>query len=220
MKSDIKSDLTVIRRDNLCISDKDFETVWVEIVNSNTKNFLCCCIYRHSRSDISKFSDHLQMTLSDVEKENKLVSIMDDFNIGLLKYGFNITPSNDFINMMFSYHLQPSILNSTRMTESSSTIIDIIYVNNASESNIFARNILSQISDHLPQFAILSENALDYKTSSYFAYKYFDYKYLDEVKFLADYKEIETSFIGSDSMENLTPFFPAYCFIIYYCIPD
>ena len=87
------------------------------------------------------------------------------------------------------------------MTDSSSTIIDIIYVNNASESNIFARNILSQISDHLPQFAILSEDALDYKTSSYFAYKYFDYKYLDKVKFLADYKEIETSFIGSDNMD-------------------
>ena len=40
------------------------------------------------------------MTLSDVEKENKLVSIMDDFNIDLLKYDNN-TPSNDFINMMF-----------------------------------------------------------------------------------------------------------------------
>ena len=46
------------------------------------------------------------------------------------------------------------------------------------DSNIFAGNILSSLtSDHLPQFAILNENAPDYKTSSYFAY---DYKTFDD----------------------------------------
>ena len=138
----VKTDLTLIKRDDLCTSDEDFETVWIEIVNSNTKNLLFCCIYRHPRSDISKFSDHLQMTLSNVEKENKLVSIMGDLNIDLLKYDNN-TPSNDVINMMFAYHLQPS----TSSADSSSTIIDNIYVNNASASNIFAGNIFSRISD-------------------------------------------------------------------------
>ena len=135
------------------------------------------------------------MTLSNLAKENKLIAVMGDFNIDLLKYDSH-TPSNDFVNMMFSYHFQPSILHPTRITDTSSTIIDNIYVNNATESNIFAGNILSQISDHLPQFAILSENAPDFKTSSYFAY---DYKTFDEAKFLADYKELDISFLDDES---------------------
>ena len=87
---------------------------------------------------------------------------------------------------MFSYHFEPSVLHPTRITDSSSIIIDNIYINNATESNIFAGNILSLISDHLPQFAVVNENAPDYKTSSYTVY---DYKNFDEAKFLADYKD-------------------------------
>ena len=102
------------------------------------------------------------MTFSNQAKENKLIAIMDDFNIDLLKYD-NHTPINGFINMIFSYHCQPSILHPTRITDSFSTIIDNIYVNDATESNIFAGNILSLFSDHLPQFAILSEKAPEYK---------------------------------------------------------
>ena len=57
---------------------------------------------------------------------------------------------------------------------------------------------MSLISDHLPQFAILSENAPDYKTSSYFAY---DYKTFDEAKFLADHKEKDSSFLDDGSQD-------------------
>ena len=191
----VKSNLIANKRDDLCINDEDFETVWIEIENPKAKNILCCCAYRHPNSDISKFNDYFQMTLSNLAKENKLIAVMGDFNIDLLKYDSH-TPSNDFVNMMFSYHFQPSILHPTRITDTSSTIIDNIYVNNATESNIFAGNILSQISDHLPQSAILSENAPDFKTSSYFAY---DYKTFDEAKFLADYKELDTSFLDDKS---------------------
>ena len=193
----VKSDLIANKRDDLCISNNDFETIWIEIKNSKTKNILCCCAYRHPSSDISKFAEYFQSTLTNLVKENKLVAIMGDFNIDLLKYDSN-TNINDFVNMMFSFHFQPCILHPTRITECSSTIIDNIYINNATESNISAGNILSQISDHLPQFAIVAENAPDYKNSSYFAY---DYKNFDGAKFLADYKETETSFLNSDSLD-------------------
>ena len=121
----VKSNLTANRRDDLCISDRDFEAVWIEIVNSKAKNILCCFAYRHPSSDISKFNDYIQMTFSSLAKENKLIAIMGDFNIDLLKYE-NHTPSNDFVNMMFSYHFQPSVLHPTRITDSSTTTIDNI----------------------------------------------------------------------------------------------
>ena len=122
---------------------------------------------------------------------------MGDFNIDLLNYE-NHTATNEFVNMMFSYHFQPSILHPTRITDTSSTIIDNIYINNATESNICSGNILSLISDHLPQFAILYDNAPEYKTSSYYAY---DYKNFNEGKFLSDYNDIERSFLNDNDID-------------------
>ena len=97
--------------------------------------------------------------------------------------------------MMFSYHFQPSILHPTRISDTTSTIIDNIFVNNAADCNIYSGNILSQISDHLPQFAVLSESAPDYKVISYFAY---DYRNFDEAKFLAEYANHEKSFLSNE----------------------
>lgn len=51
---------------------------------------------------------------------------------------------------------------------------------------------------YLPQFAILYGNTPEYKTSSCFAY---DYKNFDEAKFLADYKDIEKSFLNDDAID-------------------
>ena len=142
-------------------------------------------------------TDHLQETLSSLAKENKLIAIMGDTNIDLLKYDDHI-PTNEFVNMLFSYHFQPTILHPTRITDTSSTVIDNIYLNNTIDTNINSGNILSMISDHLPQFAILSDNAPDYKTSSYFAY---DYTGFDEARFLADYNNIENSFLSDSTMD-------------------
>ena len=122
---------------------------------------------------------------------------MSDFNIDLLKYDDHI-PTNEFIDMLFSYHFQPTILDPTCITNTSSTVIDNIYVNNTIDTNINSGNILSMVSDHFPQFAILSDNATDYKTSSYFAY---DYTGFHEARFLAGYNDIENSFLGDSTMD-------------------
>ena len=116
---------------------------------------------------------------------------MGDFNIDLLKSD-NDTPTNDFINMMSSYHFQPTILHPTRISDTSSTLIDNVYINNAMDSNICSGNILSLISDHLPQFAIMNGSTPDYKNTSYIAY---DYRNFDGSKFLADYVNLDSSFL-------------------------
>ena len=126
---------------------------------SKKYNIICCCAYRHPNSDITKFSQHLQETLCTVANEDKMIHIMGDFNIDLLNYGHH-TLTDDFINLIFSSHLIPSILHPTRITDTSSTLIDNIFVSNASDCNILSGNLLSMISDHLPQFAILKDNML------------------------------------------------------------
>ena len=192
----VRSNLTVDKRDDLSFCDNEFETIWIEIDNPKAKNILCCCAYRHPNTDTARFSDHLQEKLSKIENENKLICIMGDFNINLLDYA-NHNPTNDFINMMFSQHLQPSVLHPTRITETTSTLIDNIFVNNIIGSNIQSGNILSQISDHLPQFCIISDFTCDYKNLSHSSY---DYSRFDVNKFLADYADMDFSFSTDNSI--------------------
>ena len=121
---------------------------------------------------------------------------MGDFNINLLDYT-NHNPTNDFINMMFSQHLQPSVLHPTRITETTSTLIDNIFVNNIIGSNIHSGNILFQISNHLPQFCVISDFTCGYKNLSYSSY---DYSRFDANKFLADYADMDFSFFADNNI--------------------
>ena len=61
----------------------------------------------------------MQEIMSKIANENKRVFIMGDFNINLLNYE-NHTPTSDFINTFFTNHLQPSILQPTRVTDTTS----------------------------------------------------------------------------------------------------
>ena len=38
--------LNAFKRTDLSTTDDDFETIWVEIVNTKATNILCCCAYR------------------------------------------------------------------------------------------------------------------------------------------------------------------------------
>ena len=105
---------------------------------------------------------------------------MGDFNLKLVDYA-NHSPTNDFINMMFSHHLQQSVLHPTLITATASTLIDNIFINNVLGCNIQSGNILSLITDHLPQYCIISDFICDYKISSHIVY---DYSHFDVNRFL------------------------------------
>ena len=70
-------------------------------------------------------------------------------NINLLNEDVH-TLTNDFINIMSSYSLYPSITKPTRITPTSATLIDNIFTN--SNSNQTSGIIVADVSDHLPVF--------------------------------------------------------------------
>ena len=84
---------------------------------------------------------------------NKKVFIMGDFNINLLNFESHV-PTNDFVNTFFSYNFLPCINHPTRISHNSSTIIDNIFTN-LTNLKITCGNIVTQISNHFPQFLIL-----------------------------------------------------------------
>ena len=73
--------------------------------------------------------------------------LLGDFNIDLLKDETH-RPTSDFLDLIYSYHLVPTILKPTHITETSATIIDNIITN--SNENIKTGIIVTDITDHFP----------------------------------------------------------------------
>ena len=78
---------------------------------------------------------------------------MGDFNLDMLKMSQN-TKIDAFIDLMFSFSFQPLISAPTRITSSSATLLDNIFVN--TDLHIKSGILISDVSDHLPVFAITS----------------------------------------------------------------
>ena len=107
----VKENLDHMIRYDLSIVEDEFETIWAEIKNAKSQNILCACTYRHPNTDIKKYIDYMDKTMSKISKENKLVFVMGDFNVNLLNYESH-NETNDFINTMVSNYLLPPSSNS------------------------------------------------------------------------------------------------------------
>ena len=66
--------------------------------------FMLLWLYRHPNTELKCFIDYINKILSKVAKENKLIFIMDDFNINLLNYESH-SDTNEFLNNMISLYL-------------------------------------------------------------------------------------------------------------------
>ena len=104
-------------------------------------------------------------------KKNKHVYLMGDFNIDIAKsiqnisnadqqdcnnYHENNNGSNNFLDILSSYGLFPSIKIPTRITPRSATLIDNIFTNTSDNEN--NSGVISfDVSDHMPIFMISSK---------------------------------------------------------------
>ena len=80
--------------------------------------------------------------------------ILGDFNIDLLKFESHLDTDN-FLNCLLSSHFLPHIVQPTRITDHSSTLIDNIFFNSLDYPCI-SGNIIYDLSDHLPNFLAIN----------------------------------------------------------------
>ena len=102
--------------------------MWIEVCNNCHSNLLCGIIYRHPNGDLERFIEYLSSTADRINQENKTCVIMGDFNIDLLKLESH-SGTDSFLNTLGSHFFQPYILQPTRITDHSATLIDNIFFN-------------------------------------------------------------------------------------------
>ena len=98
-------------------------------------------------------SNYLNKLLENISKEQKFIFLLRDFNANLLNYNES-NPTNEFLDSLASNSFIPLILQPTRITSHSNTLIDNIF-SNIIDPDIISGNLTTTISDHLPQFAII-----------------------------------------------------------------
>src|SRR6267154_746783 len=135
------------------------ENLWFEISKSGCK-FIIGCIYRHPNSCVADFIKLLETTLSKINKRKLPCVLMADMNMDILKV-CSSSSVRDYINCLVSNNFLPTLLLPTRVTCTSSTLIDYICLfNNIHnvKTKICCGNILSDIFDHYPNFWLLKIN--------------------------------------------------------------
>jgi hypothetical protein len=166
-------------------SNEAFPALWIEIINSNKKNIICGIIYRqHNNPD--RFLTYFNEKVEQFSATGKLLCVMGDFNVDLLKSG-SCNYAQDFLNSCQSFSLLPTIDKSTRINNNSATLIDVFV--NTFDQQITSGNIVSDISDHYSQFCIM-QSTRDRGTRYLRSKKVRDFSQFSENKFLSEFSEI------------------------------
>ena len=91
--------------------------------------------------------------LENICKEQKSIFLLGDFNVNLLNYNEH-NENNEFLDSLASNSFIPLVLQATRTTSHSNTLIDNIF-SNIVDPDILSGNLTASISDHLPRLAII-----------------------------------------------------------------
>ena len=116
-------------------------------MNPKKSNIIIGCIYKHPSMDLNDFNTNYPSNLLDnVSKEQKSVLLLGNFNVNLLNYN-NFKPANEFLDSLASNSFVSYILQPTRLTYHSKTLIENIFSNIISAEAI-SDNLTSTVSDH------------------------------------------------------------------------
>jgi exonuclease III len=104
------------------------ETCFVELLNKNkNNNIIVGEIYRTPNSDEKFFLTEFEKILSNVKLEKKELIIASDQNFDYLKTE-NHENTSKLLDINLNYFMLPTITKPTRITHSTATLIDNIYI--------------------------------------------------------------------------------------------
>ena len=143
--------LDVVVRNDMSVTNNILECIFIELSCKkylNSGKVLIGCIYRPPGGDPSSFTDALAAILNGNKRKYKASLLTGDFNLDLLKSSQHL-PTQDFVDMLASSSYIPSITKPTRITDSTATLLDNVFIN-AYGSKFESAVVYSDISDHFP----------------------------------------------------------------------
>ena len=144
----IHSSLNYSRINNISLINA--ESIWLKL-NLMNQTIIMGVVYRKPGTNFEEFKQEFEFVLQNLNLDKKLTIIMGDFNVDLTS---DEEKSRELIRLTESYGLVQLIKTATRVTNTSSTLIDHIYTNISSYC-IKSGCIEAGISDHLPTYALL-----------------------------------------------------------------
>mgnify|MGYP001554836917 CR=1 FL=1 len=134
--------------DNLTLNvSNEFETIFIEVfLQGRSSKLLIGEIYRTPNSNLHTSHERFNELLKKIPRMHQQVIIGTDQNIDFLKLSIN--SHNDFLHMFISQGYVPCITKPTRVTSTSTTLIDNLYTKGLAPTQ--SHVITSHYSDHYP----------------------------------------------------------------------
>ena len=127
----------------------EFETVFAEVKDGD-KSMIVGEIYRIPQTNEKLSLERFNITLSNIQKFNpSSIIIGTDQNFDYM----NVNTNNNILTLLNTFvtcGMLPTINKPTRITHTSATCIDNIYIKSSKLNQLFSAILLSDISDHLP----------------------------------------------------------------------
>ena len=136
-----------VQRADLSVNSEgaDTESIFIELtLPKNGRKIIIGCVYCPPDTDINNFNNYMASSLDRITKEGKMCYVLGDYNINLFKSETH-SPTQDFLNNLYSNNFYPIIHKPTRMTDRYATLIDNILTNSlnkVSQSGIFYSDII------------------------------------------------------------------------------
>jgi hypothetical protein len=143
------------------------ECCFVELITEkNRKNIIIGEVYRVPGTDENFFLEEYNNILHNIGKENKDLIIGTDQNLDYLKSETHVNTAK-MLDINLEYFMIPTITKPTRITHSSATLIDNIYISKNLQSEYKSAILVESLSDHLPCLTLIKRVNKLYRAPSY-----------------------------------------------------
>ena len=119
--------ISICKEFDLSISHCKDMSIQLDLEN-NKKCNIVGAIYRHPKQILLEFCNRFESTIETLNSRKLMYYIGGDFNADLLKSNSDINVK-DFMNLTYSLGFSPLITHPTRITTTSSTLLDHVYTN-------------------------------------------------------------------------------------------
>ena len=153
------------RQDLDVFKEKLTESTFVEISLRNGTPVVIGSLYRSPNTPVKKFIDNVSDVIQKIRCEGKKKEIIlgMDHNLDLLHSDIH-TSTHKFLNMLLDMQLFPTITRPSRITQTSATLIDNIFISEKFQQDYDSALLVTDTSDHLPIMCLLKQTKITDKT--------------------------------------------------------